>query len=119
MLGVSYHQMSSTHRVLGSMQDARFATSWGPACARNDTLRSSAGIKSWDNTSYRQYLQTNGKQALVGQGAAAPCGPYQCADLGAAVGAAPPAQTSVLSAPAGLTPFESQPTGRFAPYSSQ
>ena len=106
--------------MLGSMNDGRFATNYKASCSKNTRLQEVAGVQPWDNTSYRQYLQVNGKDALIQEEKANPCGPYQCADLGDGI-KKQPVTRSILQGYDGatITPYESLPSAAFAPYSAQ
>lgn len=76
--------MGSTHRISGSMEDGRFGTSYQSSCVLNSKLHKDFNVPSYNNTDYREKLQTDGLKALNAMTQAQPCGPYACADLGMA-----------------------------------
>ena len=76
--------MGSTHRIEGSMEDGRFMMDYSSSCRLNTLLQNERKIPSWNSTQYRKYLQEHGLKAMNALNTQAPCGPYACADLGAA-----------------------------------
>lgn len=105
--------MGSTHRISGSMEDGRFATSYQSSCVLNSKLHKEFNVPSYNNTDYREMLQKDGLKALNAMTQAQPCGPYACADLGMAF-TGPPKETDATS---DIMPYAPSPSG--APLQSQ
>ena len=105
--------MGSTHRINGSMEDGRFATSYQSSCVLNGKLHKKFNVPSYNNTDYREMLQKDGLKALSTITQSPPCGPYACADLGMAF-SGPPKETESTTS---LTPYTLSPSG--APLQSQ
>ena len=105
--------MGSTHRISGSMEDGRFATSYQSSCVLNSKLHNVFNVPSYNNTDYREMLQKNGLEALSAMTQSQPCGPYACTDLGMAFTGPPKDEESEAE----ITPYAPRSSG--APLQSQ
>ena len=77
-----YTSMSTTHTLLGAMNDGRFATDYTPSCVSHTRFAQSSNVKMSQSNVFRSQLQDSGMQYLKSMSA---CGPLACKDHGMSI----------------------------------